>query len=73
MLQNQAYNIDWQLFDRGYIPLRRCSLCVHQEKFEPMTDQNYYCGRLGQWTAAMFECPFWEARQEWKTWYAQCT
>lgn len=65
-------DIDWKLFDIGYMPLRRCSLCQHQSKFDASATQNYFCVRLKQWTSAMFECPFWDAREEWKEWYAYC-
>jgi hypothetical protein len=73
MVENQTDNINWQLFDIGCISIRRCSLCLHKEKFEPLTAQNYYCARLRQWTSVIFECPFWAARKEWKEWYAHCT
>ena len=66
-------DIDWRLFDRGYAPLRRCSLCLYEAKFDAAASQSYYCGRLKQWTAVVFECPFWEAREEWTSWYAHCT
>jgi hypothetical protein len=66
-------DIDWQSFDVGYIPLRRCSLCRHQTKFDAAATQSYYCARLKQWTCPMFECPFWNAHEEWHEWYACCT
>jgi len=66
-------NIDWQRFDTGCIPLRRCSLCRHQTKFDAAAEPKYYCARLKQWTSPMFECPFWDAQEEWKEWYSYCT
>ncbi|MGA3198271.1 MAG: hypothetical protein ABSD89_02580 [Halobacteriota archaeon] len=65
--------IDWQRFDTGCIPLRRCSLCRHQTKFDAAAEPKYYCARLKQWTSPMFECPFWDAQEEWKEWYSYCT
>ncbi|MEI7826712.1 MAG: hypothetical protein WCI87_02815 [Euryarchaeota archaeon] len=66
-------DIDWQLFDIGYVPLRRCSLCKNHEKFNASTPQSCYCARLRQWTPPVFECPFWEVPENWKEWYAYCT
>jgi hypothetical protein len=66
-------DIDWALFDIGSIPLRRCSLCHHQAKFDASATGNYRCARLKQWTSPMFECPFWEVPEDWREWYAHCT
>jgi len=66
-------DIDWQLFDIGYMSLRRCSLCQNQARFDALAAQEYYCARLKQWISPMFYCPFWDAEDEWKNWYACCT
>ncbi len=65
--------IDWQLFDTGTLPLRRCSLCRNQAQFDASTAQSYYCGRLKEWLPSMFDCPFWDIEEDWKEWYAHCT
>ncbi len=65
--------VDWQLFDSGVLPLRRCSLCQNQAKFDASTTQGYYCARLKQWLPPMFDCPFWNIEEDWKEWYAYCT
>jgi hypothetical protein len=66
-------DVDWQLFDISKIPLRRCSLCLYQAKFKASATDYYYCARLKQWTSSVFECPFWDAREDWKEWYVYCT
>jgi hypothetical protein len=66
-------DIKWQIFDIGYLPLRRCSLCENQTKFDALGAACYYCARLKQWTLPMFECPFWEAQGDWKQWYSHCS
>ncbi len=66
-------DIKWQIFDTGYLPLRRCSLCKNETKFDASATACYYCARLKQWTLPMFECPFWEAQGDWKQWYSYCT
>ncbi len=65
--------IDWRLFDTGTMPLRRCSSCQNQVKFDAAATESYYCARLKQWTPPMFDCPFWIIDEDWNEWYAYST